>query len=84
MYHMIAGQPARTLFFAAAALLAALWAGMAQASELVMFEQQGCGYCLRLRWYHGDRAIALLREKGIAYGKVYILEEDGIPREYLP
>ena len=30
MYHMIAGQPARTLFFAAAALLAALWAGMAQ------------------------------------------------------
>ena len=46
--------------------------------------ERGCGYCLRLRWYHGDRAITALREKGIAYGKVYTLEEDGIPREYLP
>ena len=47
-------------------------------------EEQGCGYCLRLRWYHGDRAIEALRERGVTYGKVYTLEEDGIPREYLP
>ena len=47
-------------------------------------EEKGCGYCLRIRWYHGDHAIAALREKGIAYGKVYTLEEDGVPREYLP
>ena len=47
-------------------------------------EQQGCGYCLRVRPYHGERAITALREKGIAYGKVYALEEDGIPKEYLP
>ena len=49
-----------------------------------MLSERGCGYCLRVRWYHGDRAIALLREKGVAYGKIYTLEEDGIPREYLP
>lgn len=58
MYHMIAGRPASTLLFAAAALITALWASMAQASELVMFEQPGCGYCLR--WD---------REVGALYGK---------------
>ena len=47
-------------------------------------EEKGCGYCLRVRWYHGDRAIAALRERGVSYGKVYTLESDGIPREYLP
>ena len=49
-----------------------------------MLSERGCGYCLRVRPYHGERAITALREKGIAYGKVYTLEEDGIPREYLP
>ena len=28
-----------------------------------MLSERGCGYCLRLRWYHGDRAITALREK---------------------
>ena len=49
-----------------------------------MLSERGCGYCLRVRPYHGERAITALREKGIAYGKVYALEEDGIPKEYLP
>lgn len=57
MYHMIAGTLAKT--FAAAALsTAVLWSGMAQASELVMFEQTGCVYCQR--W---DRDV------GALYGK---------------
>ena len=47
-------------------------------------EERGCGYCLRLRWYHGDRAVAALQEKGVSYGKIYTVGEDGIPREYLP
>ncbi len=58
MYHMIAVKFARTTLVAAAALAAALWTGMARASELVMFEQPGCGYCLR--WD---------REVGALYGK---------------
>jgi hypothetical protein len=58
MYHMIAGRPARTTLLAAAALVAALWGGVARASELVMFEQPGCGYCLR--WD---------REVGALYGR---------------
>ena len=49
-----------------------------------MLSERGCGYCLRVRPYHGERAITALRGKGIAYGKVYALEEDGIPKEYLP
>ena len=49
-----------------------------------MLSERGCGYCLRVRPYNGERAITALREKGIAYGKVYALEEDGIPKEYLP
>ena len=49
-----------------------------------MLSERGCGYCLRVRPCHGERAITALREKGIAYGKVYALEEDGIPKEYLP
>lgn len=49
---------AKSLRLAAAALIVALWAGAAHASELIMFEQPGCGYCLR--W---DREI------GALYGK---------------
>ena len=49
-----------------------------------MLSERGCGYCLRLRWYHGDRAIAALKEGSVAYGKVYTVGEDGTPREYLP
>ena len=49
-----------------------------------MLSERGCGYCLRLRWYHGDRALDALREKGITYGKVYTIDEEGTAREYLP
>lgn len=38
-------------------------------------EEQGCGYSLRLR--HGDaiRGCTILREKGINFRKVYLLED---------
>lgn len=58
MYHMIAVKFARTTLVTAAALAAALWTDMARASELVMFEQPGCSYCLR--WD---------REVGALYGR---------------
>jgi cytochrome c551/c552 len=55
---MFPGMPAKSVRLAAAVLIAALWAGAAHASELVMFEQPGCGYCQR--W---DRDV------GALYGK---------------
>ena len=38
-------------------------------------EEQGCGYSLRL--HHGDavRGCTILREKGVAFRKVYLLED---------
>lgn len=57
MYHMLGQTLAKTV--AATAFLAGvLWCGMAQAAELVMFEQAGCIYCLR--W---DREVGSLYEK---------------------
>ncbi|MBV5271814.1 MAG: thioredoxin family protein [Afipia sp.] len=58
MYHMIAGMLARTFVTAAFAAGVLLSSAIAQASELVMFEQAGCVYCLR--W---DRDV------GALYGK---------------
>lgn len=40
-------------------------------------EEQGCGYSLRLRSRDVALAAELLREKGIAYRKLYTLREDG-------
>lgn len=34
-------------------------------------EQQGCGYCLRLRPEQRDLALMLLRQAGVDYQKVY-------------
>ena len=39
-------------------------------------EEQGCGYSLRLRHSDAIRGCGMLREKGVAFGKVY-LQEDG-------
>lgn len=58
MYHMIAGTLARTFVAASCAAGLLLWAGVVQASELVMFEQAGCVFCQR--W---DRDV------GALYGK---------------
>lgn len=52
---MFPGKPPKSLRLAAAALAAVLWAGMAHASELVMFDQPGCGYCQR--WDHDVGAL---------------------------
>lgn len=40
-------------------------------------EAQGCGYSLRVRTEDVDTVTALLREKGVAYRKVYIQNGDG-------
>lgn len=42
---------------------------------------QGCGYSLRLRRLDLDRALELLRQKGIAFRKAYCLGSDGNPEE---
>lgn len=42
--------------------------------------QQGCGYCLRLRPGEVVRAVALLREHGLPFSKVYAGYESG-PQE---
>ncbi len=40
-------------------------------------EEQGCGYCLRLRREDLKAALLLLRENNVAYRKVYTLGENG-------
>ena len=46
-----------------------------------MLSERGCGYCLRLRSQQGMQAVTLLREQKLSYGKVYVLEQSGAPRE---
>ena len=57
MYHMLR-QTLLKSAMAAAFLASVLWCGMAQAAELVMFEQAGCVYCLR--W---EREVGALYER---------------------
>ena len=45
-------------------------------------EQQGCGYCLRLRPEERDRAILLLQQGGVHFRKVYS-EINGVLEEVL-
>lgn len=40
-------------------------------------EERGCGYCLRLRPREAGRAVELLRQGGVTYGRVYARKEDG-------
>lgn len=57
MYHML-GQTLIKTIATAALSTTVLWCGMAQAAELVMFEQAGCIYCQR--W---ERDVGSLYEK---------------------
>ena len=43
-------------------------------------EQQGCGYCLRLRPEDREQAVSLLRQSGVQFRKVYA-EENGVAEE---
>lgn len=47
-------------------------------------EAQGCGYSLRLWTEDVEPAVALLREKGIAFRRVYIQMPDGALEELEP
>ena len=40
-------------------------------------EEQGCGYCLRLRREEMDSVLALLRKGNVQFRKVYVQLEDG-------
>ena len=44
-------------------------------------EKKGCGYCLRLHSRDVERAVILLREKGVDFRRVYRKTEDGALRE---
>ena len=43
-----------------------------------ILSERGCGYCLRLRERDGARAVAILKEHSVPYGKVYALTEEGM------
>lgn len=40
-------------------------------------EEQGCGYCLRVRPEDALRSVELLREAGVPFSKVYGTKEGG-------
>ena len=44
-------------------------------------EQQGCGYCLRLRMGDVHRAVELLRQKQVPLRRVYVQNSDGRMKE---
>ena len=44
-------------------------------------EQQGCGYCLRLRQPEVSRAVELLRQKQVPLRRVYVSQGDGKMKE---
>lgn len=43
--------------------------------------EQGCGYSLRVRRLDVPAAVALLRENGASYRKVYLKRENGVYEE---
>lgn len=43
-------------------------------------EEQGCGYCLRMRSEDVARALQHLRQEQIQFRKVYVQDEDGTIR----
>ena len=43
--------------------------------------ERGCGYCLRISGQNALAAVEILREKQVAFGKVYALTEGGRPEE---
>ena len=44
-------------------------------------EQQGCGYCLRLRPEQRELALMLLRQAGVDYQKVYAADAREVEEE---
>ena len=46
-------------------------------------EEQGCGYCLRLREDSVRRAAELLRRNEIPMRKIYLRQEDGSMKEMI-
>ena len=44
-------------------------------------ESLGCGYCLRIPYAQGGKAVAVLREGQVAYRRVYVKWEDGTIEE---
>ena len=46
-----------------------------------MLSERGCGYCLQLRETAGPRAVAVLQQNQVTFGKLYVLDGDGSPRE---
>lgn len=44
-------------------------------------QEQGCGYCLHLSGPDAMAAVAVLRDRGIAFRKVYLQTETGKARE---
>ena len=44
-------------------------------------EEQGCGYCLRLRREEVDQCVEVLRQNRIQFRKVYIQKENGSVEE---
>ena len=46
-----------------------------------MLSERGCGYCLQLRETAGPGALAALRRNQVTFGKLYVLDEEGTPRE---
>ena len=44
-------------------------------------EEQGCGYCLRLRQEEAPEAVNLLREAQVGFRKVYLQREKGNTEE---
>ena len=44
-------------------------------------QEQGCGYCLRLRSEQVQKAVELLRSNGIGYRRVYCQSREGTMRE---
>jgi hypothetical protein len=46
-------------------------------------EERGCGYCLRLRPEDSAKAVALLRQAGLGFSKIYADKEPGPEELYL-
>ncbi len=75
MYHMFAGSLAKSFVLAAMLAASGLWTKMSDASELLMFERDGCVWCQR--W---DREVGAIYDK-TAEAKVLPLRRIDIGRE---
>lgn len=43
--------------------------------------ERGCGYCLRLRGWDAPRAVEVLEQEQIPFGKLYAIMDDGTMQE---